>query len=114
MLAQFQEASSVHIEGAAAAAAAAFDAYRATPADARATFLDRIATTIEKDDDLIDAAHAETALPRQRLAGERARTANQLRMFASLVREGLVGRCAHRSRASGAYAAAETGYPANA
>jgi len=88
MLAQFQEASSVHIDGAAAAAAAAFDAYRATPADARATFLDRIATAIEKDDDLIDAAQAETALPTQRLAGERARTANQLRMFASLVREG--------------------------
>ena len=34
------------------------------------------------------AAHAETALPTQRLAGERARTANQLRMFAALVREG--------------------------
>jgi hypothetical protein len=43
---------------------------------------------IEADDELIHAAHVETRLPRQRLAGERGRTAGQLRMFAALVREG--------------------------
>jgi NADP-dependent aldehyde dehydrogenase len=88
MLAHFQEASSVHIDDAVAAGAAAFDAYRALPAEARAAFLDRIAAAIETNDELIEAAHVETALPVPRLTGERARTANQLRMFASLVREG--------------------------
>ena len=53
-----------------------------------AAFLGRIASAIESADELIDAAHAGTALPMQRLAGERNRTANQLRMFAALVREG--------------------------
>jgi len=87
-LAHFDEASRAHVDSAADAAAGAFDAYRAMPADARATFLDRIAAAIEANDELIDAAHAETALPVQRLTGERARTANQLRLFAALVREG--------------------------
>ena len=87
-VAQFEEASRAHVDAAADAAAGAFDAYRAMPADARAAFLDRIATAIEANDELVAAAHAETALPTQRLTGERARTANQLRMFAALVREG--------------------------
>jgi len=87
-LAHFEEASHAHVDSAADAAAGAFDAYRRMPADARAAFLDRIATAIEANDELIDAAHAETALPTQRLTGERTRTANQLRMFAALVREG--------------------------
>ena len=38
--------------------------------------------------DLIDAAQVETALPRERLVAERARTVGQLRMFANVVREG--------------------------
>jgi len=87
-LAQFEEASSGHIDRALNAAADAFDAYRHLAAAARAAFLDRIATEIEADDDLIEAAHVETALPKPRLIGERARTAAQLRMFATLVREG--------------------------
>jgi NADP-dependent aldehyde dehydrogenase len=87
-LAHFEESSRAHVDAAAAAAAAAFDAYRAMPGDARATLLERIATAMESNDELIAAAHAETALPTQRLAAERGRTANQLRMFAALVREG--------------------------
>jgi len=87
-LARFEEASSGHVDAAVDAAVVAFDAYRRLPADARAAFLDRIAAEIEASDDLIEAAHAETALPRARLSGERSRTAGQLRMFATLVREG--------------------------
>jgi NADP-dependent aldehyde dehydrogenase len=87
-LARFEEASSVHVDRALDAAARAFDPYRQLPADARAAFLERIAAAIEADDSLVDAAHAETALPTPRLIGERARTAGQLRMFVSLIREG--------------------------
>ena len=87
-LAAFQEASHALVNRAPDAAADAFDAYRRVPADARAAFLDRIAAAIEANDELIAVAHVETALPKQRLAGERSRTANQLRMFATLVREG--------------------------
>ena len=87
-VARFEEASALHVDDALDAAARAFDAYRHVPAEARAAFLDRIAANIEGTDDLIEVAHIETALPAQRLAGERTRTASQLRMFAALVREG--------------------------
>jgi len=87
-LARFEEASSGHVDAAVDAAVSAFDEYRRLPADARASFLDRIAAEIETNDDLVEAAHVETALPVARLSGERSRTAGQLRMFATLVREG--------------------------
>lgn len=84
----FEEASLELVDRAAGAAAETFPVYRRLPAEARAGFLDAIASAIEGSDGLLEAAHAETALPLPRLAGERARTANQLRMFAALVREG--------------------------
>jgi NADP-dependent aldehyde dehydrogenase len=56
--------------------------------EARASFVDAVASAIEANDELVQAAHVETALSTQRLVGERARTAAQLRMFATLVREG--------------------------
>jgi len=87
-LAQFDEASADHVDQALDASEQAFYEYRRVPADARARFLDCIAEAIERGDDLVEAAHVETALPLDRLIGERARTAAQLRMFASLVREG--------------------------
>ena len=87
-LARFDEASIGHVDAAVDAAAHAFDSYRRAPADARAAFLERIAVEIEGSEELITTAHLETALPMPRLTGERARTANQLRMFATLVREG--------------------------
>ena len=86
--AAFEEASLALVERALEAATASFAAYRRVSVENRATFLDRIAGAVEADDALIDAAHAETALPTQRLVGERARTANQLRLFATLVRDG--------------------------
>lgn len=101
-LAQFEEASSVHVDRALDAAGHAFDSCRALPSDPRAAFLDDIAAEIEADDELIDAAHVETGLPRQRLAGERGRTARQLRMFAALVREGSLSRATTLSVTLGA------------
>ncbi|MDR5775612.1 MULTISPECIES: aldehyde dehydrogenase (NADP(+)) [unclassified Caballeronia] len=68
---------------------AAFDAYRLAPLETRAQFLEAIADNIiALGDTLIDRAHAESALPKARIEGERARTVGQLRLFASLVREG--------------------------
>jgi NADP-dependent aldehyde dehydrogenase len=67
----------------------AFDAYRAAPLETRAQFLEAIADNIMAlGDTLIERAHVESALPKARLEGERARTIGQLKMFASLVREG--------------------------
>ena len=51
--------------------------------------LDGIAAEIDAlQEELIERAALETALPAERLKGERARTTNQLRLFAGLVRDG--------------------------
>ncbi len=86
----YQEASTEQINAAVEAAAAAFDAYRHKSADERAAFLERIADEIlALGDELLQRAHAETALPLEaRLMGERGRTMGQLKQFAALVREG--------------------------
>jgi 2,5-dioxopentanoate dehydrogenase len=88
-LAEFEEASSELINRALAAAEGASQEYRRLSAETRAGFLDRIAEEFERAGTLLDsAANVETALPMARLAAERGRTTNQLRMFASLLREG--------------------------
>ena len=87
-LADFEEAGVAQVERAVAAAESASHEYRRFSADARGAFLDSIAETLDSLTDLLDAAHIETALPRERLAAERARTTGQLRMFANQVREG--------------------------
>src|SRR5688500_17603062 len=87
-LAEFEEASAAHVDRALEAAEQASHEYRGLPAESRAAFLDRIAEAILQADGLLPAAHAETALPSERLTGELARTAGQLRMFADLVRDG--------------------------
>lgn len=70
-------------------AEAAFDPYRFAPLETRAQFLEAIADNIlALGDTLIERAQAESALPKARLEGERARTIGQLKLFASLVREG--------------------------
>ena len=67
----------------------AFGAYRETTGEERAVFLERIADEIMAlGDELIIRARLETGLPEARLTGERARTVNQLKLFAQLVREG--------------------------
>ncbi|GHE22884.1 aldehyde dehydrogenase (NADP(+)) [Halomonas urumqiensis] len=67
----------------------AFDRYRETSLEARASFLERIAEEIEAiGDQLTERGVAETGLPAARLEGERGRTCGQLRLFASVVRAG--------------------------
>jgi NADP-dependent aldehyde dehydrogenase len=87
-LTEFDEATPAQVGAALDAAGHAAREYRHVAADRRAAFLDRIAEEIEHSADLLEVAHLETALSPERLAGERARTAGQLRMFANLVREG--------------------------
>ena len=85
----FAFAGKPEVEEACALAEAAFDAYRETGLDERARFLEAIAANIlDLGDTLIERAMAETGLPRARLEGERARTVGQLRLFASVVRDG--------------------------
>ena len=85
----FHGASAADVDRACRLADEAFDLYRALSAQRRADFLDDCAARIEAlGAALIERAVAETGLPQARLEGERARTANQLRMFAALVRSG--------------------------
>ena len=68
---------------------AAFDALRLAPVETRAQFLDTLAEEIlGLGDALLERAHQETGLPMARLTGERGRTMNQCKMFATLIREG--------------------------
>ena len=68
---------------------AAFDTYRETSLEARATFLETVASEIEAlGDALIERAVTESGLPRGRIEGERGRTCGQLRLFAQVVRAG--------------------------
>jgi 2,5-dioxopentanoate dehydrogenase len=87
---QFEEATEWHIQAAFEAAARDFERFRRIPPEQRASFLDQIGEEIlSLGDDLLTTAHAETSLPiAGRLAAERARTINQLKMFAALIREG--------------------------
>ena len=67
----------------------AFIQYRKKSSEERAVFLEKIALEIEAEgDSLIEIAARETNLPATRLVGERGRTTMQLRIFASMVREG--------------------------
>jgi NADP-dependent aldehyde dehydrogenase len=85
----FYGAGAAEAERACALAWAAFPIYRETSLDARARFLETIADNImAAGDELIVRAMAETGLPRGRLEGERGRTVGQLRLFASVVRQG--------------------------
>ena len=77
------------VEQACALAWAAFDSFRETSLEARATFLETIASEIEAlGDALIERAVSESGLPRARIQGERGRTCAQLRTFARTVRAG--------------------------
>ena len=85
----FGGASEAQLEAACAAAWSAFDTYRETSLEQRAMFLESVAQNIiDLGDMLIERCVTETGLPRPRIEGERARTAGQLRLFASVLREG--------------------------
>ncbi len=86
---EFSIASEEEIELAMNKASQAFPTFSSMDAAVRAGFLDAIADEIlALGDTLIERAHLETGLPQARLNGERDRTVNQLRLFASILREG--------------------------
>lgn len=67
----------------------AFNQYKKLSPDKRAAFLETIADEIEKlRDQLVPVANEETNLPAARLNGEISRTTGQLKMFATLIKEG--------------------------
>jgi len=85
----FRSATLEELDGAAQLAADAFIPYSQISGKARAALLRRIASGFESHrDDLANRAHLETALPLPRLTGEVARTANQFRLFATVVEDG--------------------------
>jgi NADP-dependent aldehyde dehydrogenase len=85
----FSEADNSEVQAAMLAAADARDQLKYLPHDWPAGLLDAIARQImQLGDALLERAEQETALPQPRLIGERARTCNQLKMFAELLREG--------------------------
>ncbi|MBN8817251.1 MAG: aldehyde dehydrogenase (NADP(+)) [Sphingomonas sp.] len=85
----FHAVSPAQVEAALVAAAAAAGYLAGSAPASRAQLLEAMADRIiDLGDVLIDRAMAETGLPRGRLAGERMRTANQLRLFARTLREG--------------------------
>lgn len=86
---QFVGANNEDISAVMQSAEEAFDSYRHKTPDQRATFLESIADEIlNLGDELIQTAIQESALPEGRIIGERGRTMGQLRLFASLLRDG--------------------------
>jgi len=85
----FHEATEEEINRSLELAAQAFPVLRGSASQVIGEFLERIASEIEQLGDLlIDQAVSESGLGRERLAGERGRTVNQLRLFAKLVQDG--------------------------
>jgi NADP-dependent aldehyde dehydrogenase len=86
---KFHIATNDEIEAAIVKAVTAFGVYSKVPFVERAVFLETIAAEIlQLGDELLERAHLESGLPLARLTGERDRTMNQLKLFASLLREG--------------------------
>ncbi|EHB45278.1 Aldehyde dehydrogenase (NADP(+)) [Mycolicibacterium rhodesiae JS60] len=85
----YREVDDLSIADAARRAWRAFRTYRHTDFAARAAFLETIADEIDAlGEVLIERVHTETGIPVARATGELARTTNQLRLFAKVVRDG--------------------------
>ncbi|MEN2787235.1 aldehyde dehydrogenase (NADP(+)) [Sphingomonas qilianensis] len=85
----FAEAGPADVADACALAADAFTVFSDLAPEQRAQFLEAVAEQIAAIGDvLIERAMAESGLPRARLEGERGRTIGQLKLFASVVRQG--------------------------
>jgi NADP-dependent aldehyde dehydrogenase len=85
---EFTTATEAEVDEALRAAKAAFVHFRETDGETRAQFLETIAAEIlTLGDDLLERAHRETGLTRERLVAERERTVGHLRMFARIARE---------------------------
>ena len=77
------------LEVATAAAEEAFESFSTLDPETHASFLENIADRIESSgDEVVSRAMLETGLPEPRLRGELGRTTGQLRLFASVVRQG--------------------------
>ncbi len=85
----FSPATSIEIDLALRKASQAYLNYKFLSGSKRAAFLEAIGEEIMSlGDELVHRAMAESALPEGRIVGERGRTVNQLKLFASLIREG--------------------------
>ena len=85
----FFEATADEVDRAAQTAESAFKIYRDKSGKEKALFLETIADEIlALGDQLMQRCMNETGLPEARLTGERGRTMNQLKLFASILREG--------------------------
>ncbi|MDT9592093.1 aldehyde dehydrogenase (NADP(+)) [Nocardioides zeae] len=81
--------SAAEVDIAATLAAQAHPVYRATGPEERAAFLERVADNIAAlGDTLVAQVLLESGLPEPRVRGEIGRTTGQLRLFASVVRDG--------------------------
>src|SRR6187200_1301062 len=85
---EFSIATEQEINEVVSKATSAFEIYKRTTFEQRAEFLDTVADEIMQLDELVQRAHLETGLPEARITNERGRTVGQLRLFASLLREG--------------------------
>jgi 2,5-dioxopentanoate dehydrogenase len=86
---EFPEAASSEIDEAVELAAKAFSSYGKKTGVEKSKFLETIAHAImDIGDTLIDRCMQETGLPLARLQGERARTVNQLKLFAAYLATG--------------------------
>lgn len=85
----FYQATEKEINSAIEIASEAFQIYRNKGGNDKAKFLENIGEEIiALGDELIQRCMVETGLPEARLTGERGRTVGQLKLFASLLREG--------------------------
>ena len=83
---EFVEATADEIDHAVEQAEEAFSIYRKKSDAERADFLDKVGEEIMNlGDALLERCHQETGLPMGRLTGERGRTVNQLKLFATLL-----------------------------
>jgi 2,5-dioxopentanoate dehydrogenase len=86
---EFTDATAHEISDAAESARRVADVFAATAPELRAALLETIVEELTaRGDAWVARAQLETGLPAARLEGERARTTGQLRLFASVVREG--------------------------
>lgn len=86
---KFTYASVQEFEAALLLAQKGFLLYKSIPAKRRAVFLDTIADEIMAlGNTLIERGSAESGLSKDRITNERARTCNQLKQFAQLLRDG--------------------------
>jgi len=85
---EFIVATEPEISEAISKASSAFELYKKTSFKERAEFLDSIADEIMQLDELVQRAHLESGLPEARIVNERGRTVGQLKLFATLLREG--------------------------